>query len=114
MDARFVIMMVMGVLLMGWVVFCGIQFIRHSRNLVAGASFTGHVKCEKSAGVQILCEKVLLPELSTEAICPGPQHQRDTGRDAETFTESGRSLAYHHVCGWDHHLGCGQHTDAFC
>ena len=47
MDARFVIMMVMGVLLMGWVVFCGIQFIRHSRNLVAGASFTGHVKCEK-------------------------------------------------------------------
>ncbi|WP_428260593.1 hypothetical protein [Gallibacter sp. Marseille-QA0791] len=47
MDARFVIMMMMGVLLMGWVVFCGIQFIRHSRNLVAGASFTGHVKCEK-------------------------------------------------------------------
>ena len=47
MDVRFVIMMVMGVLLMGWVVFCGIQFIRHSRNLVAGASFTGHVKCEK-------------------------------------------------------------------
>ena len=35
MDARFVIMMVMGVLMMGWVVFCGIQFIRHSRNPVS-------------------------------------------------------------------------------
>lgn len=47
MDVRFIIVIVMGVLLIGWVIFCGIQFIRYSRNLVAGSGFIGHVECEK-------------------------------------------------------------------
>lgn len=45
--ARFILTAVMGVVLMAWVIFCGIQFIRHSRKLTAGGDFVGHVRCEK-------------------------------------------------------------------
>ena len=45
--ARFILTAVMGVALMAWVIFCGIQFIRHSRKLTADGDFVGHVRCEK-------------------------------------------------------------------
>ena len=45
--ARFILTAVMGVVLMAWVIFCGIRFIRHSRKLTAGEDFVGHVRCEK-------------------------------------------------------------------
>ena len=47
MFAEILILTIMGVVLLAWVIFCGIQFIRHSRAAVAGADFAGHVKCEK-------------------------------------------------------------------
>ena len=47
MFAEILILTIMGVVLLAWVIFCGIQFIRHSRDVVAGADFVGHVKCEK-------------------------------------------------------------------
>lgn len=47
MDARFIILLIMSVLLLGWVIFCGIQFFRHSKELIVDADFIGHVKCEK-------------------------------------------------------------------
>jgi transcription elongation factor Elf1 len=37
----------MGICLLIWVIFCAVQFIRHSKTLVAGADFIGHVECEK-------------------------------------------------------------------
>lgn len=50
-DARFIIVGVMGVVLFAWVVFCGIQFIRHGKGLIVKAGFTAHVKCEKCGTV---------------------------------------------------------------
>lgn len=47
MDARFIILLIMSALLLGWVIFCGIQFFRHSKDLIVAADFIGHVKCEK-------------------------------------------------------------------
>lgn len=47
MDARFIILLIMSALLLGWVIFCGIQFFRHSKDLIVDADFIGHVKCEK-------------------------------------------------------------------
>ena len=47
MDARFIILLIMSALLLGWVIFCGIQFFRHSKELIVYADFIGHVKCEK-------------------------------------------------------------------
>ena len=47
MDARFIILLIMSALLLGWVIFCGIQFFRHSKELIVDADFIGHVKCEK-------------------------------------------------------------------
>ena len=47
MFAEIIILTIMGVVLLAWVIFCGIQFIRHGRDVVAGADFVGHVKCEK-------------------------------------------------------------------
>lgn len=47
MAARIIILEVMGIALLAWIVFCSIQFIRHVRNVAAGAGFVGHVKCEK-------------------------------------------------------------------
>lgn len=37
---------VMAVLLLGWVIFCAVQFIRHSRDVIVASDFVGHVKCE--------------------------------------------------------------------
>lgn len=47
MMARFIILTIMGSFLLVWLIFCAVQFIRHSRDVVAGADFVGHVKCEK-------------------------------------------------------------------
>ena len=47
MAARIIILEVMGTALLAWIIFCGIQFIRHVRDVAAGAGFVGHVKCEK-------------------------------------------------------------------
>ena len=47
MFVRSVILIVMGIFLLAWVIFCAVQFIRHSRDVVAEAGFVGHVKCEK-------------------------------------------------------------------
>ncbi len=47
MFAEILILTIMGGVLLAWVIFCGIQFIRHTRDVVAGADFVGHVKCEK-------------------------------------------------------------------
>lgn len=47
MFAEIIILTIMGLVLLAWVIFCGIQFIHHGRDVVAGADFIGHVKCEK-------------------------------------------------------------------
>lgn len=47
MFAKIIILTIMGLVLLAWVIFCGIQFIHHGRDVVAGADFIGHVKCEK-------------------------------------------------------------------
>lgn len=47
MFVRSVILIVMSIVLFGWVIFCAVQFVRHSRDVVAEAGFIGHVKCEK-------------------------------------------------------------------
>lgn len=47
MFAEIIILTIMGLVLLAWVIFCGIQFIHHGRDVVAGADFVGHVKCEK-------------------------------------------------------------------
>ena len=39
MFAEIIILTIMGGVLLAWVIFCGIQFIRHSRDVVAGADF---------------------------------------------------------------------------
>ena len=47
MFAEIIILTIMGLVLLAWVIFCGIQFVHHGRDVVAGADFIGHVKCEK-------------------------------------------------------------------
>ena len=47
MFAEIIILTIMGLVLLAWVIFCGIQFIHHGRDVVAGADFIGHVTCEK-------------------------------------------------------------------
>lgn len=47
MFAEIIILTIIGIVLLAWVIFCGIQFIHHGRDVVAGADFIGHVKCEK-------------------------------------------------------------------
>ena len=47
MFAEVIILTIMGIALLAWVIFCGIQCIRHGRDLAAEAGFVGHVKCEK-------------------------------------------------------------------
>lgn len=37
----------MGIVLLSWVIFCGIQFLRNSRDVAIDLNFVGHVKCEK-------------------------------------------------------------------
>ena len=39
--------MIMGVLLLGWVIFCAIQWIRHGKDLIFKGDFTGQIKCVK-------------------------------------------------------------------
>lgn len=46
MDIRMIIIILMAVALLVWVIFCGIQFIHHSKDVVAGVNFIGHVECE--------------------------------------------------------------------
>lgn len=41
-----IILIIMGVVLMAWVIFCGICFIRHSRDVVVSNDFVAHVQCE--------------------------------------------------------------------
>ena len=48
MFAEIIILTIIGIVLLAWVIFCGIQFIRHGRDVVAGADFVGHVKCENA------------------------------------------------------------------
>ena len=47
MAAGIIILEVMRTALLAWIIFCGILFIRHGRDVVVGAGFVGHVKCEK-------------------------------------------------------------------
>ncbi len=47
MMIKSILVVIMGALLLGWVIFCGIQFIRHGKRVIADGEFTGHVKCEK-------------------------------------------------------------------
>lgn len=47
MMLEIILMAVMAVLLIAWVIFCAVQFIRHSKNVIAKGDFTGHVRCEK-------------------------------------------------------------------
>lgn len=46
MEPRFLIVLIMGGVLMVWVVFCGVQFIRHGRREAQNLNLTAHVKCE--------------------------------------------------------------------
>lgn len=46
MDIRVSILMVFGVVLTGWVIFCGIQFFRRGYKAVAKGNFKGHIRCE--------------------------------------------------------------------
>lgn len=47
MDIRLIITMIMGFFLLGWFIFCAIQFIRSGRRMADGVDFTAHVQCEK-------------------------------------------------------------------
>lgn len=46
MDTRIIIIILMAIALFVWVIFCDIQFIRHSKDVVVGVNFIGHVECE--------------------------------------------------------------------
>ena len=47
MDARFIITLIMGVLLMSWVIFCAVRFFQSAAEMIIKSGLTGHVKCEK-------------------------------------------------------------------
>ncbi|HIQ99672.1 MAG TPA: hypothetical protein IAB23_08395 [Candidatus Scybalocola faecavium] len=47
MFLRMILVTIMGILLLGWVIFCGIQWIRQGKRAVFYGDFTGHIKCEK-------------------------------------------------------------------
>lgn len=46
MNVKLYIVLVMSIILLVWVIFCGIQFVRQSKRIVAESDFTAHVKCE--------------------------------------------------------------------
>lgn len=46
MESHVIILIIMGVVLMAWVIFCGICFIRHSRDVIVSNDFVAHVQCE--------------------------------------------------------------------
>ena len=37
--------------MLGWIIFCAIQYIRNSKKLIARSDFKGHVRCEKCGTV---------------------------------------------------------------
>lgn len=41
-----IILIIMGVVLMVWVIFCGICFIRHGKDVIVSQDFVAHVQCE--------------------------------------------------------------------
>ncbi len=45
-ESHVIILIIMGVVLMAWVIFCGICFIRHSRDVIVSNDFVAHVQCE--------------------------------------------------------------------
>ncbi len=47
MDARLIITLVMGMLLMIWVIFCAVRFFQSAAKMTIKSGLTGHVKCEK-------------------------------------------------------------------
>lgn len=47
MDIRFVILFIMMIVLIGWVIFCGVQFVRSGRQIIVDANLKTRVKCEK-------------------------------------------------------------------
>ena len=47
MDARFIITLIMGVLLMAWGIFCAVRFFQSAAEMIIKSGLTGHVKCEK-------------------------------------------------------------------
>ncbi len=47
MDARLIITLVMGMLLMIWVIFCAVRFFQSAAKMTVKSGLTGHVKCEK-------------------------------------------------------------------
>lgn len=50
-DARFIIIVVMGIVLMGWVIFCAVKFFMQGRDLILKSGYTVRVKCEKCGTV---------------------------------------------------------------
>ena len=46
MDIRTILLVLLFFVLLGWVVFCGVQFFRSGVKVVADGEFTGHIKCE--------------------------------------------------------------------
>ena len=42
-----ILLIVMAVVLLLWVIFCAISFIRHSRDVMVSKDFIAHVQCEK-------------------------------------------------------------------
>ena len=47
MDARFIITLIMGVLLMAWVIFCAVRFFQSAAEMTVKSGLAVHVKCEK-------------------------------------------------------------------
>ena len=45
MGLRIIVLLVMGAVLLGWVVFCGVQYVRQSRRAMAGAHLVAHAVC---------------------------------------------------------------------
>lgn len=48
---RIVLTVIMGMLMLGWILFCAVQFFRHCRRLVVQSDVIGRVKCEKCGTV---------------------------------------------------------------
>lgn len=46
MDIRTILLVLLFFVLLGWVVFWGVQFFRSGVKVVADGEFTGHIKCE--------------------------------------------------------------------
>lgn len=51
MMIKTILVLIMAIMLLVWIIFCGIQFLHRSRMIIAAGDFTGHVKCEKCGAV---------------------------------------------------------------